>query len=436
VEEHNERLEANPFRYIAGGVLVIVLFFGGLTVWSVFFPFQGAVIASGVVAVSGERKTVQHLEGGMIDKILVKDGDKVAEGDTLITLKSTFVNANVDLLMGRLWAKQGEAARLTAEAAMKPEVAWPEEFETLTGHKEVSKIVAAEKEIFTSKRTDLQGKKELYNSQIMQLGNRIDGSRQELSSLTEIIRNLEEDLNSKLPLVKEKYLGKTSILELQRSLAEYKGRKGKLTQDIAQFHQMIQELKLRIMDLETQYKDQALAKLKEASDEIYQVREQIKPQLDAQERLEIRAPVSGVVINMQVHSEASGVVQPAKPVLEIVPENSKMVVKAQVRPQDITSVKPGQETKVQLAAFHRKSTPPVNGSVIYVSPDLITQETARGATSYYEAHVQVDDKDLAAKNAYLSPGMPVTCYITTDRRTVISYLLGPLLENVDKAMRE
>ena len=436
MEEHNERLEANPFRYIAGGVLVIVLFFGGLTVWSVFFPFQGAVIASGVVAVSGERKTVQHLEGGMIDKILVKDGDKVAEGDTLITLKSTFVNANVDLLMGRLWAKQGEAARLTAEAAMKPEVAWPEEFETLTGHKEVSKIVAAEKEIFTSKRTDLQGKKELYNSQIMQLGNRIDGSRQELSSLTEIIRNLEEDLNSKLPLVKEKYLGKTSILELQRSLAEYKGRKGKLTQDIAQFHQMIQELKLRIMDLETQYKDQALAKLKEASDEIYQVREQIKPQLDAQERLEIRAPVSGVVINMQVHSEASGVVQPAKPVLEIVPENSKMVVKAQVRPQDITSVKPGQETKVQLAAFHRKSTPPVNGSVIYVSPDLITQETARGATSYYEAHVQVDDKDLAAKNAYLSPGMPVTCYITTDRRTVISYLLGPLLENVDKAMRE
>jgi len=436
VEEQRKILEADPFRYIAGGVLVIVLFFGGLTVWSVFFPFQGAVIASGVVAVSGERKTVQHLEGGMIDKILVKDGDKVAEGDVLIALKSSSVNSNVDLLMGRLWAKQGEAARLTAEAAMKPEITWPEEFEPLTDNKEISKIIAAEKDIFTSKRTDLQGKKELYNSQIMQLGNRIDGSRQELNSLTEIIRNLDEDLNSKLPLVKEKYLGKTSILELQRSLAEYKGRKGKLTQDIAQFHQMIQELKLRIMDLDTQYKDQALSKLKAVSDEIYQVREQVKPQLDAQERLKIRAPVSGVVINMQVHSEASGVVQPAKPVLEIVPEDSKMIIKAQVRPQDITSVKPGQETKVQLAAFHRKSTPPVNGRVLYVSPDLIHQETAHGVSSYYEAHIQADDKDLAAKNAYLSPGMPVTCYITTDRRTVISYLLGPLLENVDQAMRE
>ena len=207
-------------------------------------------------------------------------------------------------------------------------------------------------------------------------------------------------------------------------------------QDIAQFNQMIQELKLRIIDLETQYKDQALAKLKETSDEIYQIREQIKPQIDAQERLKLRAPVSGVVINMQVHSEVSGVVQPAKPVLEIVPEGSKMIIKAQVRPQDIISVKPGQDTKVQLAAFQRQTTPPVNGRVTYVSPDLISQETVHGTLSYYETHVQVDEQDLISKNAYLSPGMPVSCYITTDKRTVISYLLGPLLENVDKAMRE
>ena len=436
MEEQQNILDVNPSRYIAGGILVIVLFFGSLTVWSIFFPFQGAVIASGVVAVSGERKTVQHLEGGIIDKIFVKEGDKVTEGDVLIELKSTHVNSSVDLLTGRLWAKQAESARLIAESAMRPEIVWPEEFETQTGNREIGKIIAAEKDIFTSKRTDLNGKKELYQSQIMQLGNRIDGSRQELNSLTEIIRNLEEDLNSKLPLVRDKYLGKTSILELQRSLAEYKGRKGKLSQDIAQFQQMIQELKLRIMDLDTQYKDQALSKLKEVNDEIYEIREQIKPQLDAQERLKIRAPISGVVINMQVHSEMSGVVQPAKPLLEIVPEDSKMIVKAQVRPQDITSVKPGQVTKVQLAAFHRKSTPPVNGKVIYVSPDLITQESVHGVSSYYEAHVQVDEQDLAAKEAYLSPGMPVSCYIATDKRTVISYLLDPLLESADKAMRE
>jgi len=436
MEKNNNILNTDPSRYIGLGLGIIALFFGGLLIWSVFFPFHGAVIAQGVVMVSGERKMVQHLEGGMVDKIFVKDGDKVAEGDVLIELKSSSVMSNVDLLQGRLWAKQAEAARLRAEAGMQPKIHWPDDFAQLMDNDEVKKIVAAEEEIFSSKRADLQGKKELYNSQILQLKNRIEGSKQELNSVGEIVRNLEEDLNSKIPLVQEKYMGKTSILELQRSVSEYKGRKGKLSQDIAQFHQMIEELKLRILDLDIQYKDQALAKLKEASDEIYQKSEQIKPQLDARERLQVRAPVHGVVINMQVHSESSGVVQPGRPVLEIVPENSTMIVKAQVRPQDITSVKMGQDTKVQLSAFQRNSTPPVQGQVVYVSPDLVSQETSHGTTSYYEAHVKVDEDDLRKNNAYLSPGMPVTCYITTDKRTVISYLLGPLLENVDKAMRE
>ena len=436
MEEKNNTLNTNPGQYIKAGVLVIVLFFGGLTVWSFFFPFQGAVIASGVVTISGEKKTVQHFEGGIIDKILVKDGDKVAEGDVLIELKSSQIVSNVEVLQGRLWAKLAAAARLKAEAAMKAEIVWPEDFAIAAENSAIDQDKMTEQNIFNSKRTDLQGKKDLYNSQIMQLGNKIEGSKQELNSLTEIIKNLQEDLDSKLPLVQEKYLGKTSILELQRILSEHKGRKGKLIQDIAQSHQMIQELKLRIMDLDTQYQAQALTQLKEVSDEIDQIEEQIKPQLDAQKRLQILAPVSGVVINLQVHSESSGVISPGKPLLEIVPEDSKLIIKAQVRPQDIISVKPGQDSKVQLAAFQRKSTPPVKGRVTYVSPDLITQESARGALSYYEAHVEVDEADLKAKNAYLSPGMPVSCYITTDKRTVISYLLGPLLENVDQAMRE
>jgi HlyD family type I secretion membrane fusion protein len=436
MQELKKILSTNPNKYIAGGLLVILTFFGGLTVWSVFFPFQGAVIATGAVKVSGERKTVQHLEGGIIDKIFVKDGDKVNEGDVLIELKSSQVKSNVDLLQGRLWAKQAEAARLSAEAVMKTEITWPDEFEKLHSNKELAGIITTEENIFRSKRADIQGKTELFNSQILQLNNRIEGAKHELASDTEILRNLEEDLASKLPLLKEQYLGKTTILELQRSLADYQGRKGKLTQDIAQFHQMIQELRLRIVDTETQYKDQAISKLRDVSDNIYEIKEQIKPQLDAQERLKIRAPVSGIVIDMQVHSEDSGVIRPGNPLLEIVPENSKMIIKAQVQPKDIISVKIGQETKVALSAFHRKNTPPVKGKVTYVSPDLISHESQRGTVSYYEVDVEVDPQDLKDKNAYLSPGMPVSCYITTDKRTVISYLLGPLLDNVDTALRE
>lgn len=436
MEEKKTILNTDPTRYIIAGLLVIVLFFGGLTAWSVFFPFQGAVIASGVVKVSGEKKVVQHLEGGLINKIFVKEGDRVSSGDVLIELTSSQVSSNVDLLRGRLWAKQAEAARFKAEAGMKSEIAWSEEFEKLKGNREISEIILTEEKIFSSRRSDLQGKVELYNSQIKQLGNRIEGAKEELKSLEEIILNLDEDLKSKRPLVKDKYLGKTNVLELERILSEQKGRRGKLNQDIAQFHQMIQEFQLRIVDIENQYKEKAVSELGQVTDTIFEIQEQIKPQLDAKERLEIRAPVSGTVINMQIHSEESGVVRPGMPLLEIVPEDLKMIIKAQVRPQDIVSVNAGQETKVQLAAFQRKSTPPVKGKVIYVSPDLLSQQTAQGFVSYYEAHVEVDPEDLAAKNAYLSPGMPVSCYITTEKRTVISYLLGPLLKNVDMALRE
>ncbi|OGR28087.1 MAG: secretion protein HlyD [Desulfobacterales bacterium RIFOXYA12_FULL_46_15] len=436
MEDKNTILNTDPTRYIIAGLFVIVLFFGGLTAWSVFFPFQGAVIASGVVKVSGEKKVVQHLEGGLINKIFVKEGDRVSSGDVLIELASSQVSSNVDLLQGRLWGKQAEASRFKAEAGMKSEIAWSEEFEKLKGNREISEIILTEEKIFSSRRSDLQGKVELYNSQIKQLGNRIEGAKEELKSLEEIILNLEEDLKSKRPLVKDKYLGKTNVLELERILSEQKGRRGKLNQDIAQFHQMIQEFQLRIVDTENQYKEKAVSELGQVTDAIFEIQEQIKPQLDAKERLEIRAPVSGTVINMQIHSEESGVVRPGMPLLEIVPEDLKMIIKAQVRPQDIVSVKAGQETKVQLAAFQRKSTPPVKGKVIYVSPDLLSQQNAQGFVSYYEAHVEIDPEDLAAKNAYLSPGMPVSCYITTEKRTVISYLLGPLLKNVDTALRE
>jgi epimerase transport system membrane fusion protein len=429
-------LSTNPVKYIIAGLVVIALFFGGLTAWSIFFPFQGAVIAPGTVKVLGERKVVQHLEGGIIEKIRVKEGQLVAAGDPLIELKSSQIVSNVELLQGRLWAKLAEAARLQAEVTMADGITWPEELIAVENLPEVADLVSKEKDIFTYRRSDLQGKIHLYNSQIKQLGNRIEGAKEESASVDAIIANLIEDLESKRPLLKEQFMGKTDILQLERSLSEYRGRQGKLKQDIAAFHQQIEELKLRIVDIQNQYRESAMSQLGEVKENVFELREQIKPQLDARQRLTVRAPISGVVINMRVHSEDTGVISPGMPLLEIVPSVSKLVVTAQVRPQDITSVKEGQPTRVQLSAFQRKSTPPVMGQVIHVSPDLIMPEQGTQGLPHYEVHVEVDPADLAEKQAYLSPGMPVACYITTDTRTVISYLLGPLLKNVDMALRE
>lgn len=429
-------LDTNPVRYIAAGLVVIALFFGSLAAWSVFFPFQGAVIAPGVVKVFGERKKVQHLEGGIIEKIWVREGDRVTAGDTLIELKSSQIVSNVELLQGRLWAKLAEAARLQAEVEMAQTITWPDELMGMEQDSEVADLMSKEMDIFTYRRSDLQGKIHLYHSQIRQLGNRIDGAGEESASVDEIIANLMEDLESKRPLLQDQFMGKTEILQLERSLSEYRGRQGKLKQDIAAFRQQIEELRLRIVDIQNQYREAAMSQLGAVKETIFELKEQIKPQLDARERLTVRAPISGVVINMRVHSEDTGVISPGMPLLEIVPSKSMLVVTAQVRPQDITSVKEGQPTRVQLAAFQRKSTPPVSGKVIHVSPDLIMPEQETRGLPHYEVHVEVDPADLVEKQAYLSPGMPVSCYITTDTRTVISYLLGPLLKNIDMALRE
>ena len=435
MKENNKVINTNPRRFIIAGFLVIFCFFGGIGAWSVYFPFQGAVIASGVVKVFGEKKVVQHLEGGIVDKIYIREGDKVNEGDVLIELKSSQVTANVDLLQGRLWAKLAEASRLNAEITMDSKIKWSKELLESKENEEVAQVMANEQKIFKYRIADMQGKILLHNSQIKQLGNRIDGANEELKTQDEIIANLNEELQAKRPLFKDQYMGKSNILELERSLAQFKGRKAKLKQDIAEFFQMIQELKLRIVDIENQYRERAVSRLGEVKDIIFEIEEQIKPYLDARKRLKIRAPISGEIINLSVNSE-SGVIQSGMPLLEIVPADSKLIIEAQVRPQDITSVQKGQKTKVQLSAFQRRSTPPVSGKVVYISPDLISLQTYGGTVSYYVAHIEVNKKDLEDKNAYLSPGMPVACYITTDKRSVISYLLDPLLKNVDRAMRE
>ncbi len=434
--QQTREIKTNPKTLILAGVLIIVLFFGGLGAWSAFFPFQGAVIASGTVKVSNEKKTVQHLEGGIVDEILVQEGDRVEKGQTLIRLKSSRVIASVSLLRGQLRAKKAEAARLEAESTMEKGIDWPEDLVEVKDRPEVAMILKKQQDIFASRRTDLEGKISLHYSQIEQLKEQIDGIREEFLAQKDIIQALQEELSAKEELLQGKYIDKAAILELRRMLAERKGRKGRLKQNIAEVRQKVEELKLRIVDLRNSYREKAVSRLSEVSDLIFELREQLRPQVDAQQRLEITAPIPGEVMNLRIHSEESGVIQAGQPILDIVPGEAKLVVEARVRLQDITNVKKGQPTKVQLSAFNRRSTPPIPGEVIYVSADQVTEETGRGAASYYLAHVRVNRERLEETGAYLSPGMPAVCYITTEKRTVLGYLLEPILGIVDQAMRE
>jgi HlyD family type I secretion membrane fusion protein len=429
-------LDTNPRPYIIAGGAIIIFFFGGLFAWSAFLPFYGAVIAPAIVKVEGNKKIVQHLEGGIVDKVLVKEGDVVKKGQVLIILKDEKIHASISLYQGRLYSKLAEAARLRAESLMKDKIEWPKELLENKDTQEAKKAMQEEEEIFLSRRSDLMGKISLLESQIKQLKRQKQGVAAQLKAQEEILLALEDELSAKEDLFKQKFLDKAQILELRRRVAEVKGSLESLKQREAELAQKIEEFKLRIVDLKNTYKEGAVSKLSEVNDEIFSLRQQLKPLLDAKERLKIKAPIDGEVINLRVHSEDTRVIRPGEPLMEIVPKDSEMIVEARIRPDEITKVYKGQKAKVQLTAFDRRSTPPVPGEVTYVSADQISQQTSRGVQSFYIAHVKVDEKRLKEIGAYLYPGMPAVCYMTTKKRTILDYLLEPILKVTDQALRE
>jgi len=429
-------IRTKPGPVIASGLLVIALFFGGIGGWAAFFPIAGAVIAPGVVKVSQEKKTVQHLEGGIVEDILVQEGDVVAKGDVLVKLQSSEVTSNVDLLQNRLWAKLATAARLKAQVEMAQQIDWPQELRQHRDKSAVQSAIEQNTSVFASGRTSLQDKLAMYQSQIQQLKERIDGAKEELEAEKSIIATLTEEITAKRSLLEENFIDKAQILNLERQLAQHRGRKGSLRQTIAESKGKIEEKRLAMAEIKSTYREKASQKLSQINEEIFSIREQIKPQLDAQKRLLVKAPVSGEIINLQVHSEDSGVIKPGQPILDIVPENARLVVECRVRQDKITQVKPGQDTRVQLSAFNRVTTPPVEGEVNYISADQVTKKTAQGETSMYLANVSINQESLEQAGAYLYPGMPAVCYITTEKRTFLEYLVEPILLNLDKAVRE
>ncbi|MBF0233971.1 MAG: HlyD family type I secretion periplasmic adaptor subunit, partial [Desulfamplus sp.] len=489
----NKILNTNPAKYMFTGSIVILLFFGGLSAWSVYFPFEGAIIANGIVQVVGEKKMVQHLEGGIIDQIYVSEGDNVEKDDILIRLQNSGVVSNVDLLQGRLMAKLAESARLTSEIAMADEIEWPGELIYLKNNPnediseimdknlkmvelkkkrsqkksslnlsdvndtfnmslknikdnqsanrnlgqgkilpEIHKIMSQEEDIFFAGKANLEGKLSLNLSQILQFESKIEGLKEHLTMEQKIIANFKEELQAKKSLAQGKYIDKTQVLTLDRELTHHQGNSGKLKQDIAENLEKIEELKLNNINLKNIYRETAITRLVQVRDTIFELREQIKPQLDARKRLEIKAPISGTIINMQVNSEKSGVIRSGMPLLEIVPKNSALIISAQVNPQNITNVREGQKAKVSLIAFERRNAPPVSGKVKYISSDLVVDKI-KSDHYYYEVYVEVSDAELSQNNVYLSPGMPAICYITTEKRNIISYLIEPILKNIDQA---
>ncbi len=427
--------ETSPRPCIIAGMIIVIIFFGGFGLWAVLGKMEGAVVAPGIIKVEQNRKNIQHLEGGIIQKIRVRDGDKVVKGQKLVSLRSVSINSDVDILSGQLNAALAMKARLEAERKMARSISWPQKLMESKDEANTKRLMRTETEVFRSQRSTLREQEKLLKTQIEQIYKQIDGLTERSQSEDEIIAALEDELVAKRELLEERFLDKPQVLALERELASHHGQKSSLAGQMAESQERITEIKVRLNSLKTQYVERAVNQMAQLQPRLFDLQDRIRPLLDAKKRLDIVSPTTGTVVGMQVFSEG-GVVRPGQILMQIVPEKEPLIIECSVRPMDIANVFMGQKARIQLNAFSQREVQPVGGSVVYLSADSVVMNTPYGEQQVYQAHVEIDRKQLEAQDVELSPGMPVTVFFNTGQRTLLDYIMEPLIENFRQALNE
>lgn len=420
---------------IRQGLIVIVLFFGVLGGWAVFGEISGAVVVPGAIKIDTERKTVQHLEGGIVDSIEVREGDTVKQGQTLITLRSVTVDSSVDMAQKNLILFLAARCRYEAEKNLFQDIVWTEELLALSDRYDSHDVLEGERKSFETRRASYQSQIDVLSSQERQLDEQIVGLREELTAERSIIAALTEELAAKRTLVARKYLEKSQVLELERQLATHKGAQGKARQSIAAAEQQKNGLKLQREGLSIGVMEQAAGEINALDSKILQTREELRPLRDAKRRLHVSAPVSGRIVGLQVHSPG-GVIAPGQALMDIVPEDAPLIAEAHIPVDKIADVYVGQEAQAQLDAFARSKIPLIPAKVTHIAADRQEEQTAMGTMPFYLSHIQVFPEKADTPDIYISPGMPVTIFITTKKQTILHYMLEPLLRSWDRALRE
>ncbi|MBN2645375.1 MAG: HlyD family type I secretion periplasmic adaptor subunit [Desulfuromonadaceae bacterium] len=425
---------ADSRKIIASGLMILALFFGVGGVWVSVAEISGAVIASGEVRVDTERKTVQHLEGGIIKEILVRNGDAVVQGQPLVVLDSSRIVAATDQLSLQIVGFQLEDTRLEAEKNLARQVDWPVDNEMVPREK-FNELLESARKVFAAGRAALDSQTGLLAKQIDQIEQQDLSLSARQRSEQQVIAALQEELDAKQVLYEQQYIDKTRILELRRAIAERNGQLAQLQGAQAELREKMAEFQLRISALENEYRQQAVNRQSEVQKRLFDLQQQLLPMQDARQRLTVAAPVSGEVVALQVHSRG-GVISPGQPLMDIVPKDSPLIVECNIMVKDITHVYKGQVADVQLLAFNQRTTPKIEGEVVYISADRILKRTPYGEQPTYVVHVELNKQQLSENNLYLTAGMPAAVFIRTEPRTLLDYALEPLKENFDRALRE
>jgi HlyD family type I secretion membrane fusion protein len=422
------------WRPALAGSLSIALFFGGLGTWAGVAPLNGAVVATGVVKVDGNRKSVQHLDGGIVKRLLVKEGDRVQAGDILIALDDSQAKAEFEVLSEQYIVLRATEFRLLAELAGESTLVMPAELAGASDTSYVASIKAGQFKQFETRRAAIEGQRRVLVEKIHQLESQIRGAEAQIKSFSDQIASVNAEAASVAPLVEKMLLPRPRLLQLQRTAFGLDGQIADMQANVAKFRQAIAEQELQIVQLGN---DRMAEVTKDLRDVHARLGEIVPKRTSAEavlSRMDIRSPYAGRVVGLNMFS-IGGVIQRGEKILDIVPADDRLTVEAQIAVEDISDVHTGARTELHLTAYKQKIVPTVHGEIVNLSADRLSDPKTNN--SYFVATIRPDAAEIADLPAVrLYPGMSVTVMVPTESRTALDYLVGPLLMSFKHAFRQ
>lgn len=416
------------------GMMILLVTFGGALVWSWLAPLSSAVVASGMVKVDSNRKRIQHQEGGVVKDILVRDGSQVKAGDVLIRLDETRAGASQGVLQTQYDAALALQARLTAERDNADTITWPPELEARKDDPNTAELLDAQQSQFRARKASLIGQLSILDKQISAKKSEIFGLDGQRSAKESQLSSLQVELKGLDGLMAQGMVEKTKYRNLEREIAHLEGQRGEHVSEIAAAHSQIGERELQKFQIRKSFHEDVTEELRKVQTDVYDYMQRMEAAQFVLSQTELKSPVDGTVTDLRAHT-VGGVVAPGELLLEIVPANDRLIVEARVSPQEIDRIRIGLTAGIKLSAFDQRALPEIEGTVTYLSADIV--EDQRTGQAYFLTRVEVSEAQLARLGGLqVLPGMLAEVFVRTGERTFIEYLLRPITASFDRAWRE
>lgn len=429
---------ANPWstrRPVMYGLLTLVALVAGFGTWSVMTTISGAIVTSGQIEVEQNRQVVQHPDGGVVATINVAEGDTVAAGDLILSLDGAMIQSELAIVEGQFFEALARRARLEAERNNAAEITFAKDLLDAAGQRaEVLEKIEGQRRLFEARRESLASQTEQLGKRRDQIEQQIVGFDAQNVALATQLTLLQQELTDQQGLLERGLTQASRVLGLQREVAGLRGQVGELNATRAQAEGRITETEIEVLRLASDLREEANAQLRESGAQELELSERRRALAERIARLDVRAPVSGIVLGLTVTTPRS-VLRPADPVLYLIPQDRPLVIAAQVMPIHVDQVFVGQSVKLVFSAFSSNDTPELTGHVAVVSADALIDQ--RSQAPYYRAEIVLDPGEIdKLKGQTLLPGMPVEAFIQTEARTPLAYLLKPFTDYFARAFRE